>query len=181
MNGKIEEKKIVWLNAMGDYVLENGLKAASLRPLAKAAGTSDRMLIYHFGTKDELITQLLKYLFERLGRTLKSAFPTDRAKSRADCALNIMSYNDASDYKAYMKVWLEVVASSAYNDSIFASIGKTLTNDLEEWIVSYLPENDPNPKAAARAILTLVEGANVLSAVGQTDKGKEAISFLLDN
>ena len=37
------------------HVLAHGLGGASLRPLAKAAGTSDRMLIYHFGTKEALI------------------------------------------------------------------------------------------------------------------------------
>src|SRR5690349_315476 len=38
------------------YVLEQGLVGLSLRPLAAALGTSDRMLIYHFGSKDALVT-----------------------------------------------------------------------------------------------------------------------------
>ena len=37
---------------LAEHVLKNGLNNASLRPMAKAAGTSDRMLIYHFGSKD---------------------------------------------------------------------------------------------------------------------------------
>lgn len=181
MNNKVEEKKAAWLNAMGTFVLDNGLSAASLRPLAKAAGTSDRMLIYHFASKDELITQLLKFLFEQLGEILKDLFPAERAKSRVECALNIVNYIEASKYQDYMRVWLEVVASSAQNDKVFANIGKTLTNDLEHWIIDYLPEDDPDPKKAARAILTLIEGTNVLSSVGQAQIGKEAIKFLLDD
>jgi AcrR family transcriptional regulator len=47
------------LAAMAAHVRLMGLAGASLRPLAKAAGTSDRMLIYHFGTKAALLTALL--------------------------------------------------------------------------------------------------------------------------
>ena len=46
--------------AATDYVLEHGLIGLSLRPLAAALGTSDRMLIYHFGSKDELIAAVLE-------------------------------------------------------------------------------------------------------------------------
>lgn len=45
--------------AATDYVLENGLIDLSLRPLAAALGTSDRMLIYHFGTKESLVVDVL--------------------------------------------------------------------------------------------------------------------------
>ena len=37
--------------AATDYVLEHGLIGLSLRPLAAALGTSDRMLLYHFGAR----------------------------------------------------------------------------------------------------------------------------------
>ncbi|GAA1675004.1 TetR/AcrR family transcriptional regulator [Fodinicola feengrottensis] len=41
------------------YVLDQGLVGLSLRPLAAALGTSDRMLIYHFGSKENLIAEVL--------------------------------------------------------------------------------------------------------------------------
>lgn len=46
-------------DAATDYVLEHGLIGLSLRPLAAALGTSDRMLLYHFGSKDDLIAAVL--------------------------------------------------------------------------------------------------------------------------
>ena len=46
------------LDACTDYSLENGLPDR-LGPLAHAAGTSSRMLIYHFGTRDELLREVL--------------------------------------------------------------------------------------------------------------------------
>ncbi|RIH88353.1 Bacterial regulatory protein, tetR family [Calidithermus roseus] len=43
-----------------DYVLENGLQGLSLRPLARRLGTNARMLIYHFESKEKLITEVLQ-------------------------------------------------------------------------------------------------------------------------
>ena len=48
-----------------DYVLERGLIGLSLRPLAAALGTSDRMLLYHFGTREALIAEVLRRSSDR--------------------------------------------------------------------------------------------------------------------
>ncbi|RZS41409.1 TetR family transcriptional regulator [Herbihabitans rhizosphaerae] len=52
-------RKIELLDASYTYVLEHGLSALSLRPLAKATGTSPRVLLYLFGDKDSLVRELL--------------------------------------------------------------------------------------------------------------------------
>src|SRR3712207_1954231 len=46
------------LSACTDYALEHGLPNR-LEPLATAARTSPRMLIYHFGTRDGLLREIL--------------------------------------------------------------------------------------------------------------------------
>ena len=46
------------LDACTDHALEQGLPDR-LGPLAAAAGTSNRMLIYHFGTRDGLLREVL--------------------------------------------------------------------------------------------------------------------------
>ena len=46
--------------AATDYALHNGLIGLSLRPLGAAIGTSDRMLLYHFRDKDDLVATVLR-------------------------------------------------------------------------------------------------------------------------
>jgi len=46
------------LHACVDHALAHGLPDR-LEPLAAAAGTSSRMLIYHFGTRDGLLREVL--------------------------------------------------------------------------------------------------------------------------
>jgi len=54
------DRRAEWTEAATHYVLEHGLIGLSLRPLAKALGTSDRMVLYHFGSKDELVAAVLR-------------------------------------------------------------------------------------------------------------------------
>ncbi len=43
-----------------DYVCRNGLAELSLRPLAKAVRSSPRGLLYYFGSKEELIVEIVR-------------------------------------------------------------------------------------------------------------------------
>lgn len=52
------------LDACTDYALAHGLPGR-LGPLAAGAGTSPRMLIYHFGTRDALLRAVLHQARER--------------------------------------------------------------------------------------------------------------------
>ena len=52
------------LEACTDYALEHGLPDR-LGPLAQATGSSSRMLIYHFGTRDGLLREILGQARER--------------------------------------------------------------------------------------------------------------------
>ena len=78
------ERKADVLNAMADYLLGSGLSAATLRPVASAAGTSAGRLLYHFGSKEELLVEALREVRRReiamLARSiarLPDASPTD--------------------------------------------------------------------------------------------------------
>ncbi|MEY2563178.1 MAG: hypothetical protein QOH88_1371 [Verrucomicrobiota bacterium] len=48
------------------YLLQRGVANLSLRPLAQAAGTSARMLVHHFGSKEGLITAVMEQVRARL-------------------------------------------------------------------------------------------------------------------
>ena len=57
--------------AATDYALEHGLIGLSLRPLAEALGTSDRMLLYHFDDKDDLVATILRTAVARSAENLR--------------------------------------------------------------------------------------------------------------
>lgn len=53
-------RKAELLAAVIDDVAENGIGNRSLRDLADAVGTSHRMLIHHFGSRDELLLGIVE-------------------------------------------------------------------------------------------------------------------------
>jgi AcrR family transcriptional regulator len=53
------------LDAAVGYVAEHGVTDVSLRTLAAAIGTSHRMLIYHFGSKEGLLVEVVRLVEER--------------------------------------------------------------------------------------------------------------------
>ncbi|MGA9639894.1 MAG: TetR/AcrR family transcriptional regulator [Terriglobales bacterium] len=61
-----------------DYVLTHGMADLSLRPLAKALKTNARMLVYHFGSREELMRQILEGLREREDARIQAWFKKNR-------------------------------------------------------------------------------------------------------
>ncbi|MEL7106122.1 MAG: TetR/AcrR family transcriptional regulator [Pseudomonadota bacterium] len=163
------EKKQTWLLLMAGHVVENGLAGASLRPLAKAAGTSDRMLIYHFGSKDGLIDALLRCLAERFTQALDAALPPGHAPNRAACLAEITALMRQPQAAAFAHVWLDILAEAARGTTVFQTTAAAIIEGFLDWIVGRLPEDDPDPATGAAVILAHIEGALVLTAAGRPD------------
>jgi AcrR family transcriptional regulator len=56
------------------YFLRHGVAHLSLRPLAAAVGTSARMLLHYFGSKEALIAEVMGQVHRRLQSTLQELF-----------------------------------------------------------------------------------------------------------
>jgi len=50
------------LSAATDYVFEHGLAGLTIRPLAKELGITHRGLLHHFGSKEQLVAEILHEL-----------------------------------------------------------------------------------------------------------------------
>jgi AcrR family transcriptional regulator len=57
-----------------DYVLSEGVGGLALRPLAKALKTNARMLVYHFGSREGLMREILTGLREREDARIQTWF-----------------------------------------------------------------------------------------------------------
>lgn len=53
------------------YFLRHGVANLSLRPLAAAVGTSARMLLHYFGSKEALIAEVMEHVQRRLQNSFK--------------------------------------------------------------------------------------------------------------
>lgn len=55
-----EARRAELLDLAVDYVCRHGLADLSLRPLAKAVGSSPRVLLYYFGSKEALVVEIVR-------------------------------------------------------------------------------------------------------------------------
>jgi len=53
------------LDAVVEFALEHGVADVSLRQLAAAVGTSHRMLIHHFGSREDLLVEVIRVVEAR--------------------------------------------------------------------------------------------------------------------
>ena len=145
------------------HILEHGLSGASLRPLAKAAGTSDRMLIYHFGNKETLISEILEYIAGIYAAALNAGVERVLEKL-GDPAL-----------KPFLALWWEIIAGSARGESGYEIAAERMMSRLLEWLEAHMPEDDPDPIGGARYLLTLIEGTQLLRTIGHANTARDGL------
>lgn len=163
------------LPRLAAHVLEHGLDGASLRPLAKAAGTSDRMLIYHFGNKATLITDLLGYIAAQYSAALGAALGDTPAKTRQECLARIMAQGSQPEMQAFIVLWWDIVAGAARGVPGYREAAQAMMTQQLAWLEGQMPAGDPDPAGGARYLMTMIEGALMLSAVGHGDTAQQGL------
>ena len=73
------------LESVIEHLAEHGLGGATLRSIASAIGTSHRMLIYHFGSRDGLLLAIVRRVEEQQ-RAAMAELAADPGGSTADLA-----------------------------------------------------------------------------------------------
>jgi AcrR family transcriptional regulator len=99
------------LEAAYTYVLEHGLTALSLRPLSAAIGTSPRVLLYLFGSKDGLVRALLERARTDELALLRS-LDAGRSSGLTAAARSVWDWLAAEDHRPLLRLWVEVYARS---------------------------------------------------------------------
>lgn len=155
------------LERMADHVLVHGLTLATLRPLARAAGTSDRMLIYHFGTKDGVIAALLDQLAARFTAIL-DATPLPAQGSVPELVRAILPLMQSPVGAPYGAIFLEVVAGAARGIPVFQDSVARILLHFQGWVAARLPASEVPGRTGELAAFALgtIEGMLVLGAAG---------------
>src|SRR3954447_19652536 len=76
------ERRAALLDALIEAFANGGVGGRSLRDVAEAVGTSHRMLLHHFGTRDELLLTIVEEV-ERRQQTMLEDLPADPAEGVA--------------------------------------------------------------------------------------------------
>ncbi|WP_406456923.1 TetR/AcrR family transcriptional regulator [Streptomyces sp. NBC_01622] len=158
------------LDACYAYLLEHGLTGLSLRPLATATGTSPRVLLYLFGSKDELLRQLLaRARHEQVGMMAAILTEPDRADSGAraagesfdDLVERLWTFLSAPEQRPMVRLTYEAFLMSLSHDpGPWAGFAGEAAREWLDLLARAQPPGTPPALAQARATraLALVRG-----------------------
>jgi AcrR family transcriptional regulator len=105
--------------AATDFVLEHGLIGLSLRPLAAVLGTSDRMLLYHFTSKDDLVAAVLRESNDRSIAQIRARAVRGSVREEV---LALWSAMNEPDLDRCQRVYVEAAALGLLGQEPYASV-----------------------------------------------------------
>ncbi|MFL1429413.1 MULTISPECIES: TetR/AcrR family transcriptional regulator [unclassified Nocardiopsis] len=173
------------LEAAYTYALGHGLAELSLRPLAAAIGSSPRVLLYLFGSKDGLIRALLARarrdelaLVERVGRA------REPGGDLASTALELWRWLADDSHRALLTLWAEsYVRSLTEPRGPWAGFAEATVRDWLELLAGAQGEDErATPGGAARrtVVLAVLRGALLdLLATGDAERTTAAVELAL--
>ena len=149
------------LDACYAYLLEHGLTGLSLRPLAAATGTSPRVLLYLFGSKDELLRQLLaRARHEQVGTM--AAVLTEAGGDDFDALVDrLWAFLSAPEQRPMVRLTYEAFLLSLGRDpGPWAGFAGEAAREWLDLLARAQPPGTPPALAQARATraLALVRG-----------------------
>jgi AcrR family transcriptional regulator len=113
-----------------DYVFEHGLSELSLRPLATALGVSHRTLIHHFGSKEQLLSEILREARTR-ERRLVAARADDVVGKTSFIDIMRVVWERSIDHLPYFRVYYEIHGLALQNPERYADF---LDGVVTEWL-----------------------------------------------
>jgi len=165
-----EDRREAAIERMADHVLAQGLSASTLRPLAAAAGTSDRMLLYYFADKDELLTATLARVATRMIAQLDEAVPKGKPRSFHALLEEVWTALGSGGVKPFMHLWLDLAAGAVRGLQPQRIISSAIADGFLAWAASRLePPGEGGVAWSAASFLVCIEGMLVVEALGRRD------------
>ncbi|MFD6445470.1 TetR/AcrR family transcriptional regulator [Promicromonospora sp. NPDC060204] len=162
-------RQVELLEAAYAYALANGLADLSLRPLATAIGSSPRVLMFLWGSKDGLIRALLRRAREDELTFLSRLDPADGGapdagspdggapQDLAGAVELVWSWLAAAEHRPLLRLWAEAYARSLVEPGgPWAGFARTTVDDWLADLAARQPASERDaPDGAARRTLAL--------------------------
>jgi AcrR family transcriptional regulator len=149
-----EFRRTELLDAIVGYLVKHGVAEVSLRPLAKAVGSSPRVLLYYFGSKEKLLVLAIRRLREHQ-RAGFGKLRDARHENPSDACRAIWQQMSAPESLAMFQLSLETFTLALRHRRQFAQFLSTSVEDWLQFMSQSLIRQGAKPEDA-RAFATLV-------------------------
>ena len=162
------------------YFLRHGVAHLSLRPLAAAVGTSARMLLHYFGSKEALIAAVMNQVQARFQATFKTLLEKDYTRGRADLLPVFWSALAAKNNRPFLRLLFEVQILALQNPKRYQRYLKQSSTGWRQLIEQALPARERNA-AAATLYNAVIDGLLLeMLATGDLSRTSRALKLFAD-
>jgi AcrR family transcriptional regulator len=165
VTGSVRQQEL--LESAYAWVLEHGWAGMSLRPLAEAIGSSPRVLLYLFGSKDGLVRALLA---RSRADQLAVLDAVGGAADLATVGARVWEWLAAPEHRALLRLWLEAYTRSVGEpgDGPWAGFAARTVADWDALLAEHQAVDD----TAARALLLAVLRGALLDLLATGDRAR---------
>ena len=178
------------LDAAYTYALGTGLADLSLRPLATEIGSSPRVLLFLFGSKEGLVRALLAKAREEELRYLAALREASGGGDLSATGRDVWEWLARPEHRALFSLWVEGYARSLLGEpGPWADFGRDTVRDWLDLLAERQATRPPGAAADAAVdaeaertlLLAVLRGALLdLIATGDTDRVTAAVHRHLD-
>jgi AcrR family transcriptional regulator len=172
-----ENRRAAALDRIADHMLAHGLAPSSLRALAKASGTSDRMLLYYFADKDEIVAAALQTITGRMAAALGATIAGGGRHAPDILLAEVAAIIRSPALKPYMRLALELAALAAHGEQPYRRVAGQIADGFAAMLANALDiADDTRRQAVAASVLATIDGIVMLDAVGRAPLATLALS-----
>ena len=137
--------------AILQYLIKHGLSDLSLRPLAKAVGCSPRVLLYYFGSKEKMVSEVLAEARQRQQTTYDKV---ETGSFAENCQI-VWKRMSAADSEPLFRLFFEVYGIALRHPRRYKAF---LQHTIEDWLCAIADPlcREGHSRVEARAFATLV-------------------------
>jgi AcrR family transcriptional regulator len=155
-----------------DYLLRVGVSAADLGEIARDVGTSARMLVHYFGSKDELIAEAIGEARAQQRALFRDWFEAREDRTLAGLLRSLRELMQTPQARPYLLLFSEVYALTVQQPERFP--GFTTSAAVHDWLPTLESalrdggDDDDEARAQATLILAIQRGL-LLDELGTAD------------
>jgi len=133
------------------YLVKHGIADLSLRPLAKAVGSSPRVLLYYFGSKEKMLVDLLAEIRQRQ----RAAFNRVQSSTFVESCWQVWKQMSSDDSEALFRLYYEAYGIALRHPRRYREF---LGSTIEDWLrfIANPIGAAGSSRAEARAFATVV-------------------------
>jgi AcrR family transcriptional regulator len=149
--------------ALAAHLLDHGLAQTSLRELARAAAVSDRMLLYYFTDKAEVLGCAAQRIAADLAGHIGEAVGEGERLAPLALLERAGALVTRAEIRPYMRLWVQMIAAAGRGEAPFPAIAEAMLAGFLAWVEAHLAIDEAaDRQAVAAMIVAAVDGLAII-------------------